>query len=65
MTGRLGIRLVKLVFYDTDTPIKLSLTPGRAETASPLLGQHTEEIIKGFLGFSKEEIGPLRREGVI
>lgn len=25
----------------TDTPIKLSLTPGKVEKASPLLGQHT------------------------
>jgi len=49
----------------TNTPIKLSLTPGRVETASPLLGQHTEEILKGLLGFSKEEIDCLRREGVI
>lgn len=49
----------------TNTPIKLSLTPGRVETASPLLGQHTEEILKGLLGFSQEEIDCLRREGVI
>ncbi len=49
----------------TNTPIKLSLTPGRVETASPLLGQHTEEILKGLLRFSKEEIDCLRREGVI
>lgn len=33
----------------TDTPIKLSLTPGKVEKASPLLGQHTEEILKELL----------------
>ena len=49
----------------TNTPVKLSLTPGRVETASPLLGQHNEEILIEILGFSKEEINRLRREGVI
>lgn len=49
----------------TNTPIKLSLTPGKVEKASPLLGQHTEEILNELLGFSKEEIDSLRREDVI
>jgi len=49
----------------TNTPVKLSLTPGKVETASPLLGQHNEEILIEILGFSKEEINRLRREGVI
>jgi len=49
----------------TDTPIKLSLTPGRVETASPLLGQHTEEILNELLGFSKEDIKSLKKEGVV
>jgi crotonobetainyl-CoA:carnitine CoA-transferase CaiB-like acyl-CoA transferase len=37
----------------TDTPIKLSLTPGKVEKASPLLSQHTEEILKELLDLSK------------
>lgn len=49
----------------TDTPIKLSLTPGKVEKASPLLGEHTEEILNELLGFSKEEIDYLRGEGII
>lgn len=49
----------------TDTPIKLSLTPGKVEKASPLLGQHAEEILNELLGFSKEEIDCLRKEEVI
>jgi len=49
----------------TDSPIKLSLTPGKVEKASPLLGQHTEDILSELLRLSKEEIGSLRREGVI
>ena len=47
------------------TPIKLSLTPGKVEIGSPLLGQHTEETLNELLRFSKEEIDRLRREGVI
>jgi CoA:oxalate CoA-transferase len=45
----------------TDTPIKLSLTPGKVEKASPLLGEHTNEL----LGFSKEEIKSLKKEGIV
>jgi len=47
------------------TPIKLSLTTGKVETASPLLGQHTEEILKELLGFSKGKINSLKKEGVV
>ena len=49
----------------TDSPIKLSLTPGKVEKASPLLGQHTEEILKKLLGFSKEKINSLKKEGIV
>ncbi|MBA7557386.1 Succinyl-CoA:(R)-benzylsuccinate CoA-transferase subunit BbsF [subsurface metagenome] len=49
----------------TDSPIKLSLTPGKDEKASPLLGEHTEEILGELLGFSQEEIEGLKKEGVI
>lgn len=46
-------------------PIKLSLTPGKVEKASPLLGQHTEEILKKLLDLSKEDIKNLKKEGVV
>jgi len=49
----------------TDTPIKLSLTPGKVEKASPLLGEHTEEVLGELLGFSKKEIEGLKKEGVV
>jgi len=49
----------------TGTPIKLSITPGKVEKPSPVLGQHTEEILEELLGFSKEEINRLREEGII
>jgi CoA:oxalate CoA-transferase len=32
-------------------PIKLSATPGSVDTPAPLLGQHTEEIMKELLGW--------------
>jgi len=43
----------------------LSLTPGKVEKSSPLLGRHTEEILNELLGFSKEEIDYLRKEEII
>ncbi|MFQ5829451.1 MAG: CaiB/BaiF CoA transferase family protein [Candidatus Methylomirabilia bacterium] len=53
------------------TPLKLLGSPfkfqsGGAEPASPpTLGQHTEEVLQGFLGYGKERIEALRRERVI
>lgn len=43
---------------------KLMGTPGRVRSLSPLLGEHTGEILKE-LGYSDAEIENLRREGVI
>jgi crotonobetainyl-CoA:carnitine CoA-transferase CaiB-like acyl-CoA transferase len=45
-------------------PIKLSDTPGGVETAPPILGQHTQEILTE-LGFSDQDIKKLRQEKVI
>jgi crotonobetainyl-CoA:carnitine CoA-transferase CaiB-like acyl-CoA transferase len=44
---------------------RLSATPGRIERGAPKLGEHNEEIYRGLLGLSTEEIEGLRREGVI
>ncbi len=52
---------VKLV----NTPIKLSRTPGKIEHPSPNLGEHTEEVLRGLLGITSEQILKLRDEGVI
>ena len=46
-------------------PIKLSETPGEIESPSPLLGQHTEEILNELLGLSKEDVAKLKEEGVL
>ena len=45
-------------------PAKFSLTPGRVQSPPPLLGQHTEEILTGLLGYSAEAIARLRSDGV-
>jgi CoA:oxalate CoA-transferase len=49
----------------TGVPVKLSQTPGRVELPPPTLGQHTEEILTGVLGYPKTEVERLRKEKVI
>jgi CoA:oxalate CoA-transferase len=46
-------------------PIKMSLTPGAVERPSPILGQHTDQILREFLGKTKAEIDELRRMNVL
>jgi len=46
-------------------PIKLSKTKPTIRQAPPLLGQHTEDILKEILSYSKEKIGELKYKGVI
>ncbi|KQT12963.1 CaiB/BaiF CoA transferase family protein [Ramlibacter sp. Leaf400] len=53
-----GLRLVA-------SPMKLSGTPVRHELPPPLLGQHTEEVLGGVLGWDAARIAALRQEGVI
>ena len=45
-------------------PVKLKKTPGRPQGPSPLLGQHTREILTG-LGYSARYIKELEGEGII
>jgi crotonobetainyl-CoA:carnitine CoA-transferase CaiB-like acyl-CoA transferase len=45
-------------------PIKMSATPMRYESAPPLLGQHTQEVLGG-LGIDERELQALARDGVI
>lgn len=46
------------------TPVKLSETPGGVRTPPPVLGEHTDEILRD-LGVEEADIQALRDEGVI
>ncbi len=46
-------------------PVRLSDTPGAVRAPAPLLGEHTDEVLKSRLGMPDEEIGRLRRQQVI
>jgi crotonobetainyl-CoA:carnitine CoA-transferase CaiB-like acyl-CoA transferase len=46
----LGVRKIQ------NAPFKLSETPALNRLPSPLIGQHTREIVEGLLGFSHEEL---------
>lgn len=45
-------------------PIKLSESPGKIVSPSPVLGQHTEEILGELIGVTKEEFSKLLEEGI-
>jgi crotonobetainyl-CoA:carnitine CoA-transferase CaiB-like acyl-CoA transferase len=47
------------------SPMRFSATPIAYDRAPPVLGEHTEEVLRGLLGKSTEEIGRLRGLGVI
>ena len=47
------------------SPLHLSGTPPAYEQAPPLLGEHTELVLSTLLNKTKEDIGALRRNGVI
>lgn len=47
------------------SPLKLSRTPVEIRSHPPLLGEHTEEVLINFLGYTKQEIAQLREEKVI
>ena len=46
-------------------PIKFSATPIAHDRAPPLLGEHTDEVLRGVLGLGDEEIAALRAAGAI
>ena len=46
-------------------PAKMSKTPGDISKAAPLLGEHTEEILRNLLAYGDEAIHHLKDEGVI
>lgn len=46
-------------------PVKLSRTNGDSYSPAPLLGQHTEAVLKELLGWTDERIGELRARGIV
>jgi len=46
-------------------PIRFSELPAEYPGPTPILGQHNKEIYMGLLGFSKEEMEQLEKEGII
>jgi len=51
-------------FKTVGCPLKLSASPVTVET-SPLLGEHTDDVLQNLLGMSKEEVEKMRAEGVV
>jgi formyl-CoA transferase len=45
-------------------PVRFDGTPARVKP-SPLLGQHSAEVLGGWLGISAQEIEALRQEGIV
>jgi formyl-CoA transferase len=52
------------VFKTVGNPIKLSNSPVEV-TSSPLLGEHTDEILRGVVGLDDGEIAAARADGAI
>ncbi|MET0981270.1 MAG: CaiB/BaiF CoA-transferase family protein [Telluria sp.] len=46
-------------------PMKMSATPATSTMAPPLLGQHTDEVLRDVLGKSGDEVKALRERGVV
>jgi crotonobetainyl-CoA:carnitine CoA-transferase CaiB-like acyl-CoA transferase len=47
------------------SPLKLSATPPRQDLPPPLLGQHTDEVLRDVLGCGEAQLAGLRNAGVI
>jgi crotonobetainyl-CoA:carnitine CoA-transferase CaiB-like acyl-CoA transferase len=46
-----------------ETPITMQLTPTVTPVAAPLLGQHTNEVLRDILGYSESRIAALGKTG--
>ena len=51
-------------YLTVGNPIKLSDSPSEVER-SPLLGEHTDEVLKDVVGFSDEEIAAAKEAGAV
>jgi len=48
----------------SETPVRFSLTPAGVRTRAPLLGEHTDEILRE-LGYDAAAVTTLRRDGAV
>ena len=46
-------------------PVKLSESAGGFDRPAPYLGAHNEEIYCGWLGYSREDLNQLKKEGIV
>jgi crotonobetainyl-CoA:carnitine CoA-transferase CaiB-like acyl-CoA transferase len=46
-------------------PWRMSETVCEVKAAAPALGQHTDELMTGLLGFSKAEVEKMRADGAL
>jgi crotonobetainyl-CoA:carnitine CoA-transferase CaiB-like acyl-CoA transferase len=44
---------------------KFAATPGTIDRAAPMLGEHTDEILREYLGYSADKIAALRAAGIV
>ena len=47
------------------SPMKMSETPPSYRYAPPLLGEHTDEVLREFLSLSDGDIAALRQRGIV
>jgi crotonobetainyl-CoA:carnitine CoA-transferase CaiB-like acyl-CoA transferase len=52
-------------FKSLGTPLKMHQTPTSVRSAPPMLGQHTDEILKKYLQLSDTELSDLRAKNII
>jgi crotonobetainyl-CoA:carnitine CoA-transferase CaiB-like acyl-CoA transferase len=52
-------------FRGTGIAVKFSETPGSVSRHAPLLGEHTEELLRQFAGFTPEEIAALEADRAV
>ena len=46
-------------------PWRMSETPCEVKSAAPTLGQHTDEVMTGLLGYTAAEVDALRAKGAL
>jgi formyl-CoA transferase len=51
-------------YLTVGNPVKLSDSPADVRS-SPLLGEHTEEILRKVLGYSEKELAEIKSSGAI